>query len=265
MVSAHIIDLKYSFRYHSPPGRYHAPRVITPLTEELEIMVSGKAEFILNGKPQPVGPGSVVWYYAGEVVEVTADAEDPYNTIVFSFSTTGSEPRLRRPPHSVWLDTRDCARFCFEAMDYFNLGAVDKRYYASCLYARFVWESCAAERTPPKGKLDERLERAIAHIDAHFDGDLAIADIAKAAGLSEPHLHLLFRSALGTSPIQMVIRRRLNRALELLSSTSLPVKEVCFEAGFSDLNNFCKYFKAHTGLTPSRYRGKTEPRPATRH
>ncbi|MBP3311438.1 MAG: helix-turn-helix domain-containing protein, partial [Butyricicoccus sp.] len=43
-------------------------------------------------------------------------------------------------------------------------------------------------------------------------------------------------------------------AKELLAESSLPVAEVAYRAGFTDVNNFIRTFKRDAGRTPLRYR-----------
>jgi len=99
-----------------------------------------------------------------------------------------------------------------------------------------------------------QLERAIKYIEDHFIERIQVNHIANVAGVSTSHLHLLFKKHIHSSPIQYLLKLRLNKAHELLTNTRLSVKQVCFEAGFTDLKNFCSYFKSQNNLTPTQYR-----------
>ena len=52
------------------------------------------------------------------------------------------------------------------------------------------------------------------------------------------------------------MRTRLACAKDLLVHTALPISEVAFRAGFSDVNNFIRTFRRETGMTPLRYRDR---------
>ena len=56
------------------------------------------------------------------------------------------------------------------------------------------------------------------------------------------------------SPVQYITRKRIERAELLLLTENLPVKEVAFELGFSDLSYFIRLFKKVTGKTPGENR-----------
>ncbi|NOY75903.1 MAG: helix-turn-helix transcriptional regulator [Kiritimatiellaeota bacterium] len=82
-------------------------------------------------------------------------------------------------------------------------------------------------------------------------------EIAVNAGVSMSHLHLLFRKHCGTSPIQYMLKLRLEEARELLAITNLSVKEICAAVGFNDMKNFSAAFKRRNKLTPTQYRRLT--------
>nr|WP_075871154.1 AraC family transcriptional regulator [Kocuria sp. CNJ-770] len=49
-------------------------------------------------------------------------------------------------------------------------------------------------------------------------------------------------------------RMRLTEACRLLRGTDLPVSDICYRVGFTNLSNINRHFRATTGTTPSRYR-----------
>ena len=51
---------------------------------------------------------------------------------------------------------------------------------------------------------------------------------------------------------------RLAAAKDLLIHSDLPVSEVAFHVGFSDVNNFIRAFRRETGCTPLRYREREQ-------
>ena len=47
---------------------------------------------------------------------------------------------------------------------------------------------------------------------------------------------------------------RIDRAVELLQQTDIPVREIAVRVGYTDANYFTKVFKRHLGVTPTEYR-----------
>jgi AraC-like DNA-binding protein len=253
MIFGHLTGKCHVFRYQSPKFKYHRPREILPGKEEIEVIVSGRGYFKdEKGAAPDSGPGSMIWYQAGEVVDVTSHETDPYCVVVFVFDVTGPQ-EFKRPVVSAWADPSACARFSNDALETFTLSKPPP-YFAHCVYARMFWESAGWELGKARRRMPPALERALKFIEASFTGKINIDDTAAAAGVSAPHLHLLFRKHLGAPPMKYVMSLRLRRAAELLASPDMSVKECCFAAGFSDLQNFCSYFKRANGVTPGGYR-----------
>lgn len=83
-----------------------------------------------------------------------------------------------------------------------------------------------------------------------------VAELARAAHLSEGHLGRLFRTSLGCGPSAAVRLVRLDHAAALLATSNLPVKEIARLAGFANAFHFSRCFSAAFGLAPRAYRRK---------
>lgn len=100
---------------------------------------------------------------------------------------------------------------------------------------------------------DPRLARALAWAHEHHrDPDLTVEDLARAAKISSEHLGRLCQRACGTSPMQYVLRLRLEHARGLLAKTAMGVKEVAALVGFRDAGYFSRRFHRAMGFPPSR-------------
>lgn len=105
------------------------------------------------------------------------------------------------------------------------------------------------------GRHRPEIERAVAYIAAHLDAPLVVADIARAAHLSEFHLHRVFREAVGETIGRFVSRRRLETAaLRLAYETDRTIADIALSSGYSSNSNFTKAFTAYFGVSPSRVR-----------
>lgn len=81
-----------------------------------------------------------------------------------------------------------------------------------------------------------------------------ITEIAQHVGISPFHLIRQFESLFGSTPRQLLIRRRIDRAKQLLAAGSHSVTDVCMEVGFSSLGTFSSLFVREVGMPPSAYR-----------
>lgn len=99
-----------------------------------------------------------------------------------------------------------------------------------------------------------RVQRGIDFIEAHLDDDIATADVARHAGMSQWHFQRIFR-ALTNETLKTYIRsRRFAGALDKLSSTDERVVEIALASGFESQASFTRAFKAAFGVTPVAYR-----------
>jgi AraC family transcriptional regulator len=107
----------------------------------------------------------------------------------------------------------------------------------------------------PAGRLSPRqLQRVADFVQTHLTQDLSLDTLAQHTGFSVYHFTRLFRSTLGESPHQYVLRQRVERAHELLKRPDLPLVEVALATGFAHQSHLTQQFKRHFGVTPSAYR-----------
>src|SRR5215470_13973257 len=107
--------------------------------------------------------------------------------------------------------------------------------------------------------LARHLLRARDLADARYAEPLAVADMARAAGLSSAHFSREFKRAFGESPHQYLLTRRLERAAALLQVTDWPVADICFAVGAGSLGSFTASFTRVFGCSPTAYRRAMPP------
>ncbi|MET8159226.1 AraC family transcriptional regulator [Sphaerisporangium sp. NPDC005289] len=111
------------------------------------------------------------------------------------------------------------------------------------------------ERTVPV-ELLPRLRLARDHIDRHYQSKLDLDRLAAVAGISKFYFVRCFESAYGETPNRYVLRRRLERAQDLLRFANLTVTEICMAVGFTSLGSFSSKFTQVVGESPSAYRDR---------
>lgn len=78
-----------------------------------------------------------------------------------------------------------------------------------------------------------------------------ISDLAQQVGLSQRRLNEIFREEFDGSPLQCLLRWRLDMARQLLADGELTVKQVAHMAGYAHVSNFSLAFSRHFGHPPS--------------
>jgi len=102
--------------------------------------------------------------------------------------------------------------------------------------------------------LEPRVEKVIHFLSENLATPLQLDDLAKAAGISRPQLVRLFRAQTGLSPMRYLENRRLERALELLEHTSLPIEAIAETVGYPNPFHFSTRFRRRFGQSPRAYR-----------
>lgn len=99
-----------------------------------------------------------------------------------------------------------------------------------------------------------RLQAVLNHIRDHPGGDLSVAALAGKAGVSIAHFRRLFSEAMGSPPHRYVLASRLEKARNLLATTSLPIAHIAEGCGFSSQSHFTACFRSAHASTPAEYR-----------
>lgn len=112
-----------------------------------------------------------------------------------------------------------------------------------------------------KNKLEASISRSplisskfFALVDEHFKEKKSLAFYAERLNISKPYLHQCIIATSGKAPGYWIDYYRLSYAKKCLSSLNMSVLQVAQDLNFAGLPQFCKFFKNHTGLTPTQFR-----------
>lgn len=117
------------------------------------------------------------------------------------------------------------------------------------LFSRFMREA-----VPHVWTQDERMKKVMDYIHHHLDHAIGIEELANVACITKPYLIRLFKREFGTSPVQFINKKKVEKAQLLLFTTDKPIKEVAYALGFSDHSYFIRLFHKLTSVTPLEYR-----------
>lgn len=98
------------------------------------------------------------------------------------------------------------------------------------------------------------VDKVINYIQANYMRRISNQDIGNALSFHPNYLNRLMLLNTGKTLHQYLLSYRLTKALDLLQTTSMTVTEIAEETGFSDVQQFCKFFLSQTGSTPSSFR-----------
>ena len=106
--------------------------------------------------------------------------------------------------------------------------------------------------------MDGATQIAFDMISCHYAEHLSLRLLAQRSGQSIARLTRQFRKYVGSSPQVLIEKNRLERARQLLARTTLSIKEISTQTGFSNPFYFSIRFKAASGQSPSRYRSQMQ-------
>ena len=98
------------------------------------------------------------------------------------------------------------------------------------------------------------IRRAIEILKDSYTEQFDLDGFSKVVGLSKYYLEKVFKKSTGMSPYQYVIQLRVERAKQLLASSSKSIIEIAMELGFFDQSHFTNAFRHFTGTSPLAYR-----------
>ncbi|GAB4555211.1 MAG: AraC family transcriptional regulator [Rhizobacter sp.] len=96
-----------------------------------------------------------------------------------------------------------------------------------------------------------RINRVVAHVQAHLADDLDSALLAEVAAMSRFHFHRVFAALTGMTPAHYVLRTRLAAAIGALRGSSAAVGQIALDCGFESGATFAKSLRREFGVSPS--------------
>lgn len=254
-------------------------RHIAPLS--LKVVRSGSESYKVHGFYEAVIPGEFLVVNDDQPYESAIDADEPVETMCVFFSRQEVLDAARLPLSDAALiddPGADGSKFEFPAVkrraDSRLSGLTDaiptlrgaptlaRQEFSARLLTALVdherphWrtkDKLDALRPSTRAELYRRCLIGRAYIDAAFAADIALLDIARAAGLSRTHFLRSFNSCFGQTPYQALRQRRLERAAALLRSRFGSVTDVALAVGYNDFSAFARAFRAFHGVSPSTF------------
>lgn len=101
---------------------------------------------------------------------------------------------------------------------------------------------------------DIRVKQMLLYIMEHYQTRISIPELAGFVNISERECYRLFRQHLRQTPNLFLQHYRVQKAVNLLRATQIPVAEVSAATGFESISYFSKIFKRLTNMTPTEFR-----------
>lgn len=92
------------------------------------------------------------------------------------------------------------------------------------------------------------------YIEENYNKDISLDDVSRIVDISPYYFSKLFKEETGENFIEYLTNLRIERAKDLLMHSSMNIKNICVDTGYSDPNYFSRIFKKQVGVTPTEYR-----------
>jgi transcriptional regulator GlxA family with amidase domain len=111
-----------------------------------------------------------------------------------------------------------------------------------------------------------QMMRVVRYIDANLEHGTSNDRLACEARLSRSYFSKAFRVSFGQSPHNYVIERRVERAQQLMQTTTEPLSRIAHACGFADQAHLARVFRRVVGQAPNLWRceHRQQPAPGTR-
>ncbi|MEI8341880.1 MAG: AraC family transcriptional regulator [Verrucomicrobiota bacterium] len=225
------------------------------------IRVLGGTGWVEAGERQRIFAGEFVIIPSGLPHAYGADDADPWTIEWAHFqgaSASGFSSLLGAAdaPQTLRLDERGMSIPSIALLyEWLERGCTHANLLRASSHLRSALTSLhLAQLTDPSRHSEEAVRRSAEWMRDHLETHPPLSSLAQAAGLSLPHYCALFRRLTGCPPMEHFQRLRIQRACQLLDTTSLRVSEVAALLGWQDPFYFSRCFRKATGKSPKTWR-----------
>ncbi len=121
------------------------------------------------------------------------------------------------------------------------------------LMKNIIYDYCKVSKSVKRCNCSPVIESILTYIDTDLRADLTLKAFSKYLNLTPSYLSDLFSKEMGISLTNYVTQKRMALAQLQLGMTTLSVKKIAENCGYSDIQYFNRTFKKHTGVTPKAY------------
>jgi AraC-like DNA-binding protein len=235
--------IKHHKDWRYPPHQHPHHEIIT--------VEHGAMSVVLNGQPIIARAGDVLFYKAGNPHKEDADPRQLALTLCLSYSGKYLADRIGYVTHDANGRVRQMLHWIADDMSL----PEDVRMPRMAGLIAAVVEELAWLAQPRQHPL---VERTRMFMERNLSKRIRLDDLATNAGMSKFYFLRQYYQIAGRTPMQELCKQRLERARNLIVSTSWPLRFIAGQVGFNNEFHLSKLFKQHLGIAPSSLRTKRE-------
>jgi AraC family transcriptional regulator len=223
-------------------------------------------ETIVSGLPPSFAKdlrGKLAFIPAGCEVEGWTKIEKPASIVIVMIDpdlASGQPVDLTRLPPRIDFDDPMLRSLMLRFQAILDDPSLDVPGYAETLANLVTFElarvtsSQRASLSNQCGLTPGQMRLIVEYIDNHLNEKITISELAALVNLTRFHFMRAFKQTAGVPPLQFMIRRRVERAKELLTEPQTSVGEIAGRTGFGSPILMSRAFRRILGTTPSALR-----------
>lgn len=99
-----------------------------------------------------------------------------------------------------------------------------------------------------------RFAAVIQYIKENIHQKILVDDLCKKVYMSRPSFFRIFKREFGITPVDYILKEKIQLAKELLDSPDTSVSSACYQSGFNSINHFINIFRQFENCTPLKYK-----------
>ena len=245
---------------------------------ELAYVLSGKGKYLIEGEEISVEAGDLIICNPGvKHTHIVVNKKEP--TIEFIFGFTDFQFR-NMAPNSIELPDKgyvlhttselrqEISKLCFSMIAERDSNQIGRYFMFKAhlmqLLLLVMREIADVEKPEQKGYNFETysknyaVNRIITYLNENYENKISLEQIAHNMYLSPVYISKIFKEETGESPINYLIKIRLEKAKDiLLNEEGGSIKNIANQVGYDDVYHFSKLFKKYYGISPLHFKKKS--------
>jgi AraC-like DNA-binding protein len=229
----------------------------------LIVCQGGQGTCSVQARKHTMTTGHAIVLPAGAPHKYWADEKDPWK--IFWIHFTGARSRdhvamlgLTQSKPVCWLHDLPRVTESFEETYRHALGGYTDAdlFGLSTALCRLLGICRLSQRAPDvrRRHAEDQVLKTVHYMAANLDLPLTLAQLAAIASWAPTHYSMVFRRQLNLSPIEYLLRLKIQRACERLRTTDDLIATIARDLGFADPFYFSRLFRRRVGYSPRAYR-----------
>ncbi len=260
------ITLSGKFNYDGGiviPEHYHSA------TYQIQFLISGNVECVINNEPLPLKPKEVLFIKQGMTHSYTVDKETGASSLEIEFNALDPDTVALLSTIRTITPDRDGI---LESLLRRIVREGQKKGLRFTEMANALLTACViclarlstspedmeqVEKVADDPSSSKVLLAATNYIYQNLNKSITIADLAKGCGYNKDYLYRTIKREKGISAIQYINNIRYEEACKMIAVTDLSISEISWKLGFDSIQYFSRFFKTRAGVSPSEYLKRT--------